>query len=103
MLQVAAPSRTVIAPSSPVHDNRSSSPPARLAQNARRHHARENSMTELTRRAALTGAAAVAAAPLVAPQANAAAPATGKQAPAYYRYKVGDFEVTAILDGVRQV
>ena len=34
---------------------------------------------------------------------RAAAPPAGKQAPGYYRYKVGDYELTAILDGVRQV
>jgi glyoxylase-like metal-dependent hydrolase (beta-lactamase superfamily II) len=61
-------------------------------------------MTELTRRTALTGAAAVAASPLIAgTSAKAAAPPVGKQAPSYYRYKVGDYEVTAILDGVRGV
>ena len=61
-------------------------------------------MTELTRRAALAGAATIAMAPLAATlPVHAAAPPAGKQAPGYYRYKVGDFEVTAILDGVRQV
>ena len=62
-------------------------------------------MTELNRRIVLAGAAAATAmGPLAAvTPAGAAAPASGKQAPGYYRYKVGDFEVTAILDGVRQV
>ncbi len=62
-------------------------------------------MTELNRRTVLAGAAAATAmGPLAAvTPAGAAAPASGKQAPGYYRYKVGDFEVTAILDGVRQV
>src|SRR5215510_7089569 len=60
-------------------------------------------MTDLTRRTLLAGAAA-AAAPLAATSpARAAAPPAGKQAPSYYRYKVGDYELTAILDGVRQV
>ena len=56
---------------------------------------------ELTRRHALAGAAALAAAPLL-PQApaNAAAPVADKQAPSFYRYKVGDAQVTAISDGV---
>ena len=51
---------------------------------------------ELTRRHALTGAAALAAMPLMpnAPAA-AAAPAADKQAPSFYRYKVGDAEVTS--------
>ena len=62
-------------------------------------------MTELNRRNVLAGAAAATAmGPLAAvTPAGAAAPVSGKQAPGYYRYKVGDFEVTAILDGVRQV
>jgi glyoxylase-like metal-dependent hydrolase (beta-lactamase superfamily II) len=49
--------------------------------------------------AAVPGAAAVAAMGAPAP-ARAAAPAVGKQVPAFYRFKVGDFEVTALLDGV---
>jgi glyoxylase-like metal-dependent hydrolase (beta-lactamase superfamily II) len=65
---------------------------------------RENAMTEFTRRTMLAGAAAAAATPLAATSpANAAAPPAGKQVPSYYRYKVGDYELTAILDGVRQV
>jgi glyoxylase-like metal-dependent hydrolase (beta-lactamase superfamily II) len=61
-------------------------------------------MTELTRRTILAGAAAAATAPLAATSSvRAAAPPAGKQAPSYYRYKVGDYEVMAILDGVRQV
>jgi glyoxylase-like metal-dependent hydrolase (beta-lactamase superfamily II) len=59
-------------------------------------------MTELSRRAALSGAAAVALTPLAmrAP-AFAAAPPTGKQAPGFYRYKVGSFEITVVTDGAR--
>ena len=61
-------------------------------------------MTELTRRTMLAGAAAAAAAPLAATSsADAAAPPAGKQVPSYYRYKIGDYELTTILDGVRQV
>jgi glyoxylase-like metal-dependent hydrolase (beta-lactamase superfamily II) len=60
-------------------------------------------MTELTRRAALTGAAAAALMPLAmrAP-AHAAAPPAGKQAPGWYRYKVGTHEVTVVTDGVNR-
>src|SRR5262252_7896179 len=62
-------------------------------------------MTELNRRRMLGGAvAAFAAAPLMqmaASSSRAAAPAAGKQAPGFYRYKVGDIEVTAVTDGVR--
>jgi glyoxylase-like metal-dependent hydrolase (beta-lactamase superfamily II) len=60
-------------------------------------------MKELNRRTLLAGATALAAAAAtqgnVAP-AHAAAPASGKQAAGYYRYKVGNFEITAINDGV---
>jgi glyoxylase-like metal-dependent hydrolase (beta-lactamase superfamily II) len=55
---------------------------------------------ELTRRQALTSAAAVAAAPLLtSAPANAAAPIAEKQAPSFYRYKVGDIQVTVVSDG----
>jgi glyoxylase-like metal-dependent hydrolase (beta-lactamase superfamily II) len=56
---------------------------------------------ELTRRHALAGAAAIAASPLLpnAP-AKAAAPLADKQAPSFYRYKVGDAQVNVISDGV---
>jgi len=55
---------------------------------------------ELTRRHALAGAAALAATPLL-PQAptRAAAPVADKQAPSFYRYKVGDVQVTVVSDG----
>jgi glyoxylase-like metal-dependent hydrolase (beta-lactamase superfamily II) len=58
-------------------------------------------MTQLTRRAVLAGAAAATAlSPLaVAPPARAAAPLADKQAPGWYRYKVGSIEVTAVTDG----
>lgn len=51
----------------------------------------------LTRRAALGACAALAAGP-----ALAKAPLAGAQAPAAYRYKIGDIEVTAIHDGFAQ-
>jgi len=54
----------------------------------------------LSRRRALMGAAAVAAAPLLPPaSANAAAPMAAKQNASFYRYKVGDIEVTVVSDG----
>jgi glyoxylase-like metal-dependent hydrolase (beta-lactamase superfamily II) len=58
-------------------------------------------MTELSRRAVLT-AGAVGAAALASGvfPAVAAAPPAGKQAPGYYRFKVGDYEVTVLNDGV---
>jgi glyoxylase-like metal-dependent hydrolase (beta-lactamase superfamily II) len=56
---------------------------------------------ELTRRHVLTGAAGIAAAPLLpAVSADAAAPLAEKQAPSFYRYKVGDAQVNVISDGV---
>jgi glyoxylase-like metal-dependent hydrolase (beta-lactamase superfamily II) len=55
---------------------------------------------ELTRRYALAGAAAIAATPLVPSlPARAAAPVADKQAPSFYRYKVGDIQVTVVSDG----
>ena len=63
-------------------------------------------MTELSRRAVVTAAAAVGAAatlPLTgAGTARAQAAAGSKQQPGFYRYKVGDIEVTAVTDGIRQ-
>jgi glyoxylase-like metal-dependent hydrolase (beta-lactamase superfamily II) len=56
---------------------------------------------DLTRRHALAGAAGIAAAPLlstVSAKADAA-PAAEKQAPSFYRYKVGDTMVTVVSDG----
>ena len=55
---------------------------------------------ELTRRRALTAAAGIAAAPLLSPRAaRAAAPVADKQAPGFYRYNVGDIQVTVVSDG----
>jgi len=61
-------------------------------------------MTTLTRRIMLLGTAAAAASagldPIVRPSAaRAAAPAAGKQAPGFYRTKLGDFEITQLSDG----
>jgi glyoxylase-like metal-dependent hydrolase (beta-lactamase superfamily II) len=59
----------------------------------------------LSRRTVLaTGAAAAAAGalPIVGTPARAAAPKSGKAAPAFYRFKLGDYEVTAIHDGIVQ-
>ena len=57
-------------------------------------------MTHLTRRSALLGTAAAALAPAVASvPAQAAAPPVGKQNAGFYRYKVGDIEVTVVTDG----
>ena len=59
-------------------------------------------MQSLDRRAMLLGiAAAGAAVGGSIPAARAAAPKTGKQAPGFYRYKVGDLEVTVVTDGAR--
>ena len=56
---------------------------------------------ELTRRDALAGAAGIAAAPLLAttPASAATVPLADKQAPSFYRYKVGDIQVTVVSDG----
>ena len=61
-------------------------------------------MTLLTRRELFAGTAATAAAlslGLTPSKIFAAAPPAGKQAASFYRYKVGDFEVTQIADGAR--
>lgn len=56
---------------------------------------------ELSRRHALAGVAALAASPLIRTSpAQASAPLAEKQAPSFYRYKVGDFQVNAISDGM---
>jgi len=60
-------------------------------------------MTELTRRTLFAAAAAAGAASALTKltPAQAAMPMSGQQAPAYYRYKVGDYEVTVVMEGVR--
>src|SRR5262245_14870829 len=62
-------------------------------------------MTEINRRSALSGAAAITAvvlsAELATTRARGAAPPVGRQAPGFYRYKVGDFEITVVTDGAR--
>ncbi|WBU27710.1 MBL fold metallo-hydrolase [Rhodopseudomonas palustris] len=56
---------------------------------------------DLTRRHALTATAALAAAPLLrSAPAQAAAPVADKQAPSYYRYRVGDAQVNVVSDGI---
>jgi glyoxylase-like metal-dependent hydrolase (beta-lactamase superfamily II) len=60
----------------------------------------EDISMEPTRRHALAGAAAIAAAPLLPSMpVKAAAPLADKQAPSFYRYKVGDIQVTVVSDG----
>lgn len=59
-------------------------------------------MTKLNRRTLLAGSAFAAAAatlPALSTEVRAAAPASGKQGPGYYRFKIGSYEVTAINDG----
>jgi len=60
-------------------------------------------MTELTRRSMLAGTAVAGAAAVtsIGPTSpvSAAAPAVGKQAAGYYRYKVGTYEITVVTDG----
>lgn len=60
-------------------------------------------MTEhMSRRAALIGGAAASLLPLSGGSTQAAAPLTGRQAPGWYRYKVGSFEVTVVTDGINR-
>jgi hypothetical protein len=60
-------------------------------------------MTDLNRRHLLAGAVAAGAATAVTPLAtsttHAAAPQSSTQAPGFYRYKVGDFEISVVTDG----
>jgi glyoxylase-like metal-dependent hydrolase (beta-lactamase superfamily II) len=58
---------------------------------------------QLTRRHLLAGAAATSLAPFAATPVRAAAPFAGKQAPGYYRSKLGDFEITVVTDGARAI
>jgi len=64
-------------------------------------------MTQLTRRQMLVGTAAAAFAAAVPFAASspvaAAAPAIGRQAPGFYRYKVGTIEVTVVTDGINRL
>src|SRR5262249_58331819 len=66
---------------------------------------REKSMTIFPRRTMLAGTAAAAAAiasqRLIVAPAHATAPHAGKQAPGFYRYKVGSYEITVVTDGAR--
>ena len=56
---------------------------------------------QFSRRSLLTaGSAAALAGALPTARTQAASPPVGKQAPGFYRYKIGDFEVTAIHDGI---
>ena len=57
---------------------------------------------QISRRAALVGAAAASLLPLASGSAHAAAPLSGRQAPGWYRYKVGSFEVTVVTDGINR-
>ncbi len=62
-------------------------------------------MSDVTRRGVMAGAATATAAAMMgefswSTPAHAQAPMAGKQAASFYRYKVGDFEVTVVADGV---
>ena len=61
-------------------------------------------MNDVTRRGMMATAATATAAAMIgefswSTPANAQVPQIGKQAAGYYRYKVGDFEVTVVSDG----
>jgi len=58
---------------------------------------------ELSRRGLLSSAAAAALAAALPAQSFAAAPPAGKQAAGFYRYKVGDIEVTVVTDGANRL
>jgi glyoxylase-like metal-dependent hydrolase (beta-lactamase superfamily II) len=58
-------------------------------------------MIKLSRRQAVMGASIAAIAPVAG--ARAAVPASGQQAPGYYRYRVGSIEITVVNDGVSRM
>ncbi|HWP24797.1 MAG TPA: MBL fold metallo-hydrolase [Xanthobacteraceae bacterium] len=62
---------------------------------------------DLSRRKVLCGAAAASAAAaltsLASSASQAAAPPVGKQAPGWYRYKLGNYEITVVTDGVNRI
>jgi len=58
---------------------------------------------ELSRRGLLSSAAAAALAAALPAQSFAAALPAGKQAAGFYRYKVGDIEVTVVTDGANRL
>ena len=64
-------------------------------------------MPQITRRQMIAGTAAAsfaAAVPFAAPApVGAAAPAVGKQAPGFYRYRIGSIEVTVATDGINRL
>jgi glyoxylase-like metal-dependent hydrolase (beta-lactamase superfamily II) len=61
-------------------------------------------MTDINRRSLLTvGAATALASTVGSSHSRAMAPLIGKQAPSFYRYKVGNFEITQIADGALTV
>jgi glyoxylase-like metal-dependent hydrolase (beta-lactamase superfamily II) len=57
-------------------------------------------VTHISRRSLLVGSALAAAATTLPMPAGANAPVAGKQSAGVYRYKVGDYELTALYDGV---
>src|ERR1700704_470201 len=60
-------------------------------------------MANISRRTALLGTASLALAPpIAAAPARGAAPPAGKQVAGFYRYKVGDIEITVVTDGVNR-
>src|SRR5262245_649804 len=57
---------------------------------------REEVMIELSRRDLIAGAGAATVASVLSPPAEAAAPLGARQAPGYYRMKLGEFEITVV-------
>ncbi len=56
-------------------------------------------MPEIARRSFLVGSALAGASAVLAPPARAAAPASKMQGPGAYRYRLGDYQLTALYDG----
>src|ERR1700754_4047134 len=60
-------------------------------------------MRELNRSELMAGAGAVGAALALPSLASAGGPAAGKQAPSFYRSKLGDYQLTVVSDGARPI
>lgn len=60
-------------------------------------------MPNLTRRSALAAGAVIGGTALLAHPSRAAAPFAARQAPSYYRTRLGSYEITVVSDGARAI
>lgn len=57
-------------------------------------------MSQITRRSLIAGSALATLSTALPQASRSAAPPVGKQAPGFYRFKIGSYELTAITDGI---